>query len=65
MIKVFLLPGHEVIVLPRFGNRHHHGKRKIHPVHVQEFQCIIQHRGIGSRLCDHRVDLVQVLLQEL
>ena len=65
MIEILLLPRHEVIVFPGFGDRHHHGKRQVHPVHVEEFQGVVQHRGVRSCLCDDRIDLVQILLEEL
>ena len=64
MVEILLILVHETIVVPRLRNGHHHGKRKIHAVHVEEFQRVVQHRRIGTRRADHRINLVDVLLHD-
>ena len=64
VVEVLLLLRHETVVLPRLRDRHHHGERKIHAVHVHKFQRIVEHRGIRPRRRDDRVDLINVVMKD-
>ena len=63
MVEVLPWLRHEPVVLPRLRDRDHHRQRKVHPVHVQEFQRIVQHGRIRAGFGDDRIDLVHLLLQ--
>ena len=64
VVEVLLLLRHETVVLPRLRNRHHHGERKVHTVHVHEFQRVVEHRRIRPRRRDDRVDLINVVMKD-
>ena len=63
MVEISPLLIHESIVLPRLRNRDHHRQRQFHSIHVQKLQRVVQHGGVRTGGCDHRIDLVQILLQ--
>ena len=49
---------------PRFGQEDHGRQGQRHAAHHQKFQRIVQHRGIGTALADHRKYLYHVLFRE-
>ena len=63
VIEILLFLRHEAVVLPGLRDQHHHGQRKVHPVHGQEFQGVVQHGGIRPFPRDDRADPVHVRLQ--
>ncbi len=62
MVEVLAVLIHEVVVLPGLRNDDRHRERQIHAVHVEEFERIVEHRRVRSRLLNDRVDLVEILL---
>ena len=62
MVEVFLVFAHESVVLPRLRDDHHHGERQGHPVHIQEFQCVVEHGRVGPAPVHDGKDLVDVVL---
>ena len=64
MIEIPLLLIHKPVMLPGLGNSHSHGKRKLHTVHIHEFQSIVQHGGIGTVSLHHREYLLNLLVKE-
>ena len=63
MVEILLVFAHERVVLPRLGDDHHHGERQGHPVHIQEFQCVVEHGRVGPAAVHDGKDLVDVVLQ--
>ena len=63
MVEILLAPVHIFVMLPGLGDSDHHRKRKIHAVHVHEFESIIQHCGVGTAGTYNGIDLIQILLE--
>ncbi len=64
MVEILPFLVHERVMLPWLRNRHHHGERQIHAVHVQELERVVQHRGIRACFLNDRVDFVEILLHD-
>ena len=64
VIEILFLLVHEAVVLPGLRNDHHHREGQVHAVHVEEFQSVVELRGIGARGADYGQHLVRVLLRQ-
>ena len=64
VVEILFVLLHEAVVLPRLRYDDHHGKRKRHPVHIQEFQRVVQHRRVGALFRNDRENLINVLLHD-
>ena len=54
---------HQRVLLPRFGDHHHHRMRQRVAGHGQQFQRVVEGRGVGLPLEADRVELLQVVAQ--
>ena len=63
VIEIPFLQVHVPVVSPGLRNRDHHCPRKLHPVHHQELQSVVQHGGIRAVRADHRVHLQGAVLR--
>ena len=61
-VEVQLLARHALIVRPRLRNADHNCHRKLHAVHDEELQRVVQTGGVGACRIDNRIDLVEILL---
>ena len=64
VIEVLLVLAHEGVVLPWLRDDHHHGQRQRHAVHIEEFQCIVEHGGIRSASIHDRENLIDIVLHD-
>ena len=65
MVEILFLLGHGLVVCPRLRDRDHHGQRQRHTAHHQKFQCIVEHRRVGTLCGDNRHNLGQIIAQNL
>ncbi len=54
---------HQRVLLPRLGDHHHHRVRQRVAGHRQQFQRVVEGRGVGLALEADRVELLQVVAQ--
>ena len=55
---------HQRMLLPGFGYQHHHGVRQRVAAHGQQFQRVVERRGVGLPVVNQRPDLVEILAQD-
>ena len=60
MIEILSGFTHKAVILPGFRNQCHHGERKIHAVHIKEFERVVEHGGIGAAGRNDRINLIPV-----
>ncbi len=56
---------HQRVACPRLRNHHHHRVRQRIPAHHQQFERVVERRGIGLAVVDQRPQLRQVVAQHL
>ena len=54
-----------MVILPGFGNHHHHDFRQRTAGHQQQFECIVKVPGIGTVRLDDREQLFQVIPEQV
>ena len=63
-VKCPFIVAHGVLGAPGFGDHHHHGMRERTATHDQEFQDIIEHRGIAAALLDDGQQFFKILAEQ-
>ena len=56
---------HRILVLPGFGDHHQHRERQVATGEMQEFERIVESRGIARAGPHHGEELLQVLAEEI
>ena len=54
---------HRLVVGPRFGDHHHHGVRQRPAGEDEQFERIVEHRGVGAVRIDDRQDFFDVVAE--
>jgi hypothetical protein len=63
-VKRLLRVAHRLVPGPRLRDHHHHGVRQRAPAHHEQFQHVVEHRGVRSVRIHDRQDLLDVVAKE-
>ena len=64
IVAVHIPPGRVLLLaLPGLGKQHHASQRQGHTVHIQKFQGVVQHLGIGTAGNNHRKYALHIIAQ--
>ncbi|MNY54715.1 hypothetical protein D3C86_1906140 [compost metagenome] len=65
LVERFFLFVHKLVVLPRFRNHHHRAVSHGTSRQVHELERIVEHSRIGTIRRDNRLDLLQIVTEQL